>query len=178
MKKTNKEIKREQKNRRRLNELNRQNSKVSTSETTGSSNEWFESVKTKSDSNYVEIRGKVNFPKINDTSNILSSPRYRLKNYETRLIGGIKSLRDDSHVRSGGFDVTKIETHLKLNPKTTIQSEGNDTGTIFLFHWSPKHECFLSWRLLRKDSVYSKVGMFLKGNDMTSIVNREFVEKS
>ena len=75
MKKTKKEIKREQKNRRRLNELNRQNSKVSTSETTESSSEWFESVKRKSDSNYVEIRGKVNFPKIHDLSNPLSSQR-------------------------------------------------------------------------------------------------------
>ena len=175
MKNNRKQLKREKKNIRRMNELNRQNSKVSKSNKNDYHTKYFESIKTESDSNYVEIKGKVNFPKISDFSNPLSSQRNRLMNYETRLMGGMKSLREDSFVRNGNPNVIQLENYLRMNPQSSTQSTGNDSGTIFLFHWSLKHNCFICWRVLKKEWIGSKGCMNFFGSDMTSIVNRDFV---
>ena len=141
MKKTKKEIKREQKNRRRMNELNRQNSKVSSSEKKSSSNDRFES-------NNGDVR----------------SPWYKkLRNdYVEEFMGHIDDVRKCgfwSNVQFGGPIVLDglIRKCIKKPMSYSITSTGDFSGIKHCCFWNDKTNTFMTWRHTPKDIINGSI---------------------
>ena len=193
---TKKQIKRQKKNVRRINELRRQNSKIS------------KSTNKEMNSNYVEIKETLKSPFDknipleeydssidNDSPEFLTHVDIKEHHYEEIFLGGVKSWVDDQYynfhvgtsdpqivdkidggqmiyLKSPSVDEFKeIEERYKRTGETfkTIEYKSR---VIYITQWNSKYNCFCVWKHMCKNP------MFRMTTGMTGSVTHKYGEDS
>ena len=178
---TKKQIKRQKKNVRRINELRRQNSKIS------------KSTNKVMNSNYVEIKETLKSPFDknipledydssidNDEPEFLTYVDIKEHTYEEIFLGGVKSMMEDNYFRcvvgtrdikttnlpSGEnisrvvslshSDFTEFEERYKRTGETfkTIEYKSR---VIYITQWNSKYNCFCVWKHVCKSPMFRMI---------------------